>query len=353
MPPVPGPAEGMEKLTKVGWKNAISRKYVALVGFVTLVSAFFPHCGGKYDVIRESRVVLGTVVQITLSHSSEEKARAAMARAFEEFERIDGVLSSYLPGSEVSMINREAAGGPVDVDSEVLALLREANDVSRETEGAFDITVGPLMELYRFDEGGEVPSPEDLERALASVGYGKIDIDVERGTVTFFEEGVRIDLGGIGKGYAVDRAAAVLAAEGVTNAIIDAGGDLRLLGHRPGKDFWRIGIRHPREPGKLLLSIDLADRAVVTSGDYERFFMRGNERYHHLLDPSTGLPARGCQSVTVIARSTADADAYATAAFVLGPERGLAYLRALEEVEGIIVDSNGEVLWTDRAALGR
>ncbi|MFC1657693.1 FAD:protein FMN transferase [Candidatus Moduliflexota bacterium] len=313
----------------------------------------FSGCSGEFDVVRESRVVLGTVVQITLSHHSEEEARAAMERAFEEFERIDGVMSGYLPGSEVSKINREAAGGPVDAGSEVLALLGEAIDVSRESGGAFDITVGPLMELYRFDEGGEVPSSEDIGRALASVGHGKIDVDGERGTVAFSEEGVKIDLGGIGKGYAVDRAAAVLAAEGVTNAIIDAGGDLRLLGHRPGKDFWRIGIRHPREPGRFLLSIDLADRAVVTSGDYERFFMRGDERFHHLLDPSTGLPARGCQSVTVIARSTAAADAYATAAFVLGPERGLAYLRALEDVEGIIVDSDGEVLWTDRAALGQ
>jgi thiamine biosynthesis lipoprotein len=253
----------------------------------------------------------------------------------------------------VSLINGRAGLEDVRVSGELLSLLVQAVEVSRETGGAFDVTVGPLVALWQFDVGGKVPAPEDLELALGLVDYRGLDLDVKESTVGLAAGGMKIDLGGIGKGFAVDRAANLLLEEGVENAIIDAGGDLRLLGSRPGKDFWRIGIRHPRDPARLLVSLDLADRAVVTSGDYERFFMAGGKRYHHLLDPATGLPAEGCQSVTVVAGDTASADAYATAAFVLGPRRGLELLRRLPGVEGIIVDREGGVLWTDRTALGQ
>jgi thiamine biosynthesis lipoprotein len=156
-----------------------------------------------------------------------------------------------------------------------------------------------------------------------------------------------LDLGAIAKGRAVDRALDKLVARGIRNAIIDAGGDLRIIGSRPGKDSWRIGVQHPREPGVLLLTLDLKDTAIVTSGDYERFFMVDGVRYHHILDPSTGQPARGCQSVTVLAPTATEADACATAAFVLGPSKGLAFLRARPGVRGIIVAADGQLHWTD------
>ena len=136
---------------------------------------------------------------------------------------------------------------------------------------------------------------------------------------------------------------------GIRNAIIDAGGDLRIIGARPGKDFWRIGVKHPRDPGALLLTFDLRDTAIVTSGDYERFFISDGVRYHHILDPATGQPARDCQSVTVLAPTAAEADACATAAFVLGPSKGLAFLRARPGVRGVIVGAAGELHWTDEA----
>ena len=296
---------------------------------------------------------MGTVVQITVAHPDEGIARKALESAFEEIRRAEKLLSSYLPESEISAVNLRAAREAVTVSEEVLEIIDRALETSRSSGGAFDVTVGPLMELWNFDSGGTVPAENDLEAALALVGFERLSLDREKGTVRFLAEGMKIDLGGIGKGYAVDRAAAALLEAGITNAIIDAGGDLRLLGHRPGKDFWRVGIRHPRDPGRLLLSLDLADRAVVTSGDYERFFMSGERRYHHLLDPATGFPATGCESVTVIAATAAEADAYATAAFILGPEKGLDFLRDLPGVEGIIVDSAGDLLWTDREALGQ
>jgi thiamine biosynthesis lipoprotein len=329
------------------------RKNIIKVGYVALLLVFVSGCGGKYSTYKESRIVMGTVVQITVAHSDEALARRAMEKAFGEFERLDRILSSYLSDSEVSLINGRAGLEDVRVSGELLSLLVQAVEASRETGGAFDVTVGPLVELWQFDAGGKVPAPEDLETALGLVDYRGLDLDVKESTVGLAAGGMKIDLGGIGKGFAVDRAANLLLEEGVENAIIDAGGDLRLLGSRPGKDFWRIGIRHPRDPARLLVSLDLAARAVVTSGDYERFFMAGGKRYHHLLDPATGFPAEECQSVTVVAGDTASADAYATAAFVLGPQRGLELLRRLPGVEGIIVDREGGVLWTDRTALGQ
>lgn len=329
------------------------RKIVAEVGLTILLLAIVVGCGGKYSTYKESRIVMGTVVEITVTHSEEALARRAMEKAFGELERLEGMLSSHLPGSEVSLVNSRAGGEEVKVSGELLSLLALAMEVSRGSGGAFDVTVGPLVELWQFDTGGKVPPPEELEAVLRLVGFERVVLNRERGTVRLVSEGMKIDLGGIGKGYAVDSAARLLFEEGIENAIIDAGGDLRLLGHRPGKDFWRIGIRHPRDPARLLVSLDLAGRAVVTSGDYERFFMAGGKRYHHVLDPATGLPAELCQSVTVIAGDAASADAYATAAFVLGPERGLDLLRRLPGVEGIVVDREGEVLWTDRTALGQ
>lgn len=310
-------------------------------------------CGGKYTAIKESKVTLGTVVEITVVHPDESLARAAIAKAFAEFERIDGLLSIYRASSEVSRMNETADPQGVIVDAEVFAILRQALIISRLSEGAFDVTVGPLMDLWEFDKGGTIPTREALSATLSSVGYRKLEIDEKDGSVRFLVEGMKVDLGGIGKGYAVDRAAGKLQEAGIANAIIDAGGDLRLLGRRPGKDFWRIGVRHPREASRFLLTLDLADKAVVTSGDYERFFMDGQTRYHHILDPRTGLPERKCQSVTVIAPETVDADAYATAAFVLGPRKGLEFLRKLPGVEGVIVDAEGVIHWTDRLALGQ
>ncbi len=289
---------------------------------------------------------MGTVVVVTVAHGDEALAKAGIEAVFEEFERVDSLLSSYDTESAVSKINRGAYEKRVPVGSELFELLNASMEFNRASGGAFDITVGPLTELWGFDRGGVVPPEAAVQSALRSVGSAGLSLDPERHEVGFMEPGMKLDFGGIGKGYAADLAAVRLQEMGIENAIIDAGGDLKLLGSRPGKDHWKIGIRHPREAARLLLSLELKDTAVVTSGDYERFFMEGGVRYHHILDPRTGYPARGSQSVTVIYPAARDADAYATAAFVMGPEAGLEYLRSIQGVEGIIVDSEGNVRWT-------
>jgi thiamine biosynthesis lipoprotein len=318
---------------------------------MTTIMATFIACGGKYDVHHETRLLLGTVIEITIGHPDEGLAREAAAKAFAEIERVDALLSGHNPGSEIGTLNAEGASEPTAVSAEVFALLERAARIASLSGGAFDVTIGPVMDQWKFDEGGRVPSDAEITAALAAVGTGKLQLDPARGSVHFLSPGMKIDLGAIGKGYAVDRAVQVLRDAGIKSAIVDAGGDLRLLGSRPGKDFWRIGVRHPREASRLLLNLELVDTAIVTSGDYERFFMDGDARYHHLIDPRTGYPAARCQSVTVIAPETADADAYATAAFVLGPVEGLGFLRDLPGVEGVIVDAAGQLLWTDREKL--
>jgi thiamine biosynthesis lipoprotein len=289
------------------------------------------------------------VVQITVAGRAEEEARGAMAEAFAEIERIDGLLSSYRQESLIARLNREGHQRKIVLTKEIFDLLREAVAFSEQSGGAFDVTIWPVSVLWGFEKGGRIPDSALLGAALRKVGYKSIVLDETTTSVGFALDGMGVDLGAIAKGWAVDRAMERLAARGIADAIIDAGGDLRIAGSRPGKGSWRIGVQHPRQGGELLLTLDLTDTAIVTSGDYERFFEEGGVRYHHILDPATGMPASGCRSVTVLARTAAEADAAATAAFVLGPERGIAFLRSSPGTRGVIVDSAGGLHWTDEA----
>lgn len=292
---------------------------------------------------------MGTVVQITVAGTSEANARSAMEAAFAEIERVDALVSSYRQESLVALVNREGHNRKISLDKDTFELLRSAVSMSEQSDGAFDVTIWPVSRFWGFDKGGSLPDKDALEDALKKVGHKYLILDKSSNSVGFKIEGMGIDLGAIAKGWAVDRAMRVLTARGIAHAIVDAGGDLRIVGGRPGKGFWRIGVQHPREQGELLLSLDLTDTAIVTSGDYERFFMQGGVRYHHILDPATGMPAAGCTSVTVLAPTAAEADAAATAAFVLGAERGISFLRSRPGVRGLIVDAVGALHWTDEA----
>ena len=321
-----------------------NRKIVGLL--ISLIPILLPSCG-KDKIFRDSRIAMGTVVEITVGHFSEGKARQAIEAAFEEIRRIDDLMSSHKPSSAIAIVNRDGHKRQVTVEKELFQLIREAVSISEQSGGAFDITIWPLSRLWGFETGGKVPTDREREKIVGYVGYRYLIMDEKIHSVGFVKESMGLDLGAIAKGWAVDRAIAKLEAAGIRNAIIDAGGDLRVIGGRPGKGSWRIGVQHPREPGRLLMTFDLSDTAISTSGDYERFFMEGGVRYHHILDPVTGMPARGCQSVTVLAPTAAEADACATAAFVLGPERGIAFLRARRGVRGVIVGADGVLSWTD------
>ena len=308
-------------------------------------------CGcGKKEYSRVE-ILMDTVVEIKVSHRNKVEAQKAIDSAMEEMKRVEQKMSRFLPDSEVSRINNEASsetvresratGGWIPVDDELFCLLKESVRLSELTGGCFDVTVYPLMKIWKFaGENPRVPGEKEIKDELESVGYK--NMRVENGKVRFAKKGMGIDLGGIAKGYAVDAAVRVLKEKNIGSAMVNAGGDIYVLGRKGGKP-WRIGIRHPRKEGDILGVVEVEDRAIVTSGDYERFFFSGGKRYHHIFDPKTGYPANGCQSVTIVAKETTFADALATGVFVLGPRQGMDLLEKLEEVEGVIVDKEGEV----------
>lgn len=317
-------------------------KWTALILGITLLTA----CSAEErSPVRRTQFIMGTLVEITVSHADEKVANLAMTQAFDEMRRIEKLMSTYLLDSEISQLNRSAGGAALALSPEVVEVLREAVRWGEASAGAFDVTIEPVARLWNFDEEEpQAPEPERLQRALTRINYR--DIEIENDRVRLAQPGMAINLGAIAKGYAVDRAAALLRGL-VPNGIINAGGDLTAFGRRNPEDPWIIGLQHPRAPNKVLASFAVEKRGVATSGDYQKYFIRDGVRYHHILNPTTGLPARGLTSVTVIAPSVMQADALATAAFVMGPEKGLAWLDSLPEVEALVVLADGKLRFTN------
>jgi thiamine biosynthesis lipoprotein len=286
---------------------------------------------------------MGTSVEITVSQVDPKTAEEAMEAAFQEVERINRLMSHYRPGSEVSQVSRHAGQKEIRVSPETLGVIERALYFSRLSEGSLDVTVGPVFRLWNFREG-KIPGEGVLKENLERVDYRKIKIDRARSTV--FLEGPRmeLDLGAIAKGYAVDRACEVLKKRGIGNFLVNAGGDLKVGGEKEKGFPWTIGIQHPRLPSEFITKLRPKDAGVATSGDYEKSFVKDGERYHHILVPSTGMPARECQSVTILAPSAMDADALATTTFVLGPKKGFTLVKKMPGVHAIIVDRRGSVL---------
>jgi thiamine biosynthesis lipoprotein len=261
----------------------------------------------------------------------------AVGAALDELDRLDRLLSHYRPASPLSRLNREAAIGPVRVEPELLELLDLCLRWSRESDGAFDVTVGPLMKAWGFfrDEG-RVPGKEELARALAVVGYRHVILDREAGTVRFDRPGVELDLGGIGKGYAVDRAVGLLRRRGIGSALVNLGGSsVYGLGAPPGGQSWEIRIQDPTDPAKTALTVSLRDRALSVSGGYARFFEEDGVTYAHVMDPRTGRPVPGLLSVAVLSTSATDGDALDNVLFVEGVDRALPFLERRRPIEAL------------------
>jgi thiamine biosynthesis lipoprotein len=289
---------------------------------------------------------MGSEVRLTAWTDDEPRALRAFEKAFNEFDRLDRLHSVWKDGSDVLRVNAAAGQSPVRVSPETLEVLRVARQVSEWTGGKFDVTFGALSGLWKFDhdQDNQIPRAEDIRRQLPLIDFQEIDVDAGHDTVFLRRPGMRLHFGGIGKGYAVDHAAAILRAGGVTNFLIQSGGDLYAGGTR-GDRPWRGGIHDPRGPAdRIFAAMDLRDETFSTSGDYERFFIREGHRYHHILDPDNGQPARGCRSVTIVAKEAVLADALSTGVFVLGPQAGMTLIEKLPDVEGVIVSDRNEVL---------
>ncbi|MEZ5400995.1 MAG: FAD:protein FMN transferase [Bryobacteraceae bacterium] len=295
--------------------------------------------GGGAATLKESRPLMGTLWSIEVApHGREAEARAAVERAFAEAARIEALMSEWRPETAVARINAAAGGDWVEVPDELRAILERAIAYGNKSSGAFDVTWRGMGRIWRYDDKFRTPSKKEVEGARGNVDYRGLQLEGNKARLA--REGMAIGLGGIAKGYAVDRTSRLLREAGFADSIVAGAGDILASGTNDGAP-WRVGIQDPRgERGRLLGVIDVSGAAVSTSGDYERFRMVGGVRYHHIIDPRTGWPARESISVSVKAASSEQADVLATAIFVLGAEKGLALADA-EGVDVLIIDAAG------------
>tara|TARA_Y100000310_G_scaffold339022_1_gene430398 strand:+ start:25826 stop:26770 length:945 start_codon:yes stop_codon:yes gene_type:complete len=285
--------------------------------------------------LSSTRELMGTIVTITVIGEDS----AAIELAFKEIEKVESLMSRYDPDSQVSALNSE--GYIENADTLLINVLRKAEYYSAISNGAFDVTVQPLLELYTesFRRKRKPPSDAEIKETLKLVDYANIMIAGDK--VSFSKEGMKITLGGIAKGYAVDRAVEVLKQNGIKHALVNAGGDMRAIGSK-GVEDWSIALRNPRDETDYITVIKLNDKAVATSGDYERYFI--DKSQHHIINPKTGKSALGLISVTVITDKAIDADALATSVFVLGANKGLELIESLSGVEGLLITEEKEVI---------
>jgi thiamine biosynthesis lipoprotein len=295
--------------------------------------------------------IMGTSVRVELWHDDADAARAAMSAVMDEMRRIDATMSPYKPDSELLRINREAALKPVPISQETYDLIAHSIEFSKLSDGAFDITFSSVGYMYNYREHVK-PTDAQIAEALPGISYRHLRLDPTARTIRFDRAGVRIDLGGIAKGYAVDNCIAILKGRGITNAIVTAGGDSRLLGDKRGRP-WNVGIRDPRRRGAVVAVLPLADTAISTSGDYERFFEEDGVRYHHIINPKTGKSAQGVRSVTVIAPNGLTTEGLTKSVFVKGPKEGMRLIESLKKnveamknVEAIVIDDNGKMYYS-------
>jgi FAD:protein FMN transferase len=302
-------------------------------------------CDGAGDQpTRRTQLIMGTLVEITVSHSDPDVIQTVTTQAFDEMSRIEQLMSTYLPDSEISRINRAAGKEAVPVSPEVEEVIREGIFWSEQSGGVFDITVEPLVQLWDFEgENQIIPSNNTIRKTASLVNYKNIEIKDH--TVRLKRRGMALNVGGLAKGYAVDRAISVLRGR-VSSGIVNAGGDLFAFGYKSKKTSWNIGLQHPRKPTELLASFAVNNQAIATSGDYQRYFVKDGVRYHHIFDPQTGRPARLMISATVITTEVMDADALATAAFVMGPDKAIEWVDAMDNVEAMLVLEDGSIRYS-------
>jgi FAD:protein FMN transferase len=284
-----------------------------------------------------------------------KKAHATFDAAVAEIRRVEALMTTWRPDSEISKINAAAGKSAVVVGDETLQIIKDSIHTSEISEGTFDITFQTLHGLWKFDEDLDPhpPAEKDVKARLAFLGFKNIVVDDAKKTVMLAKEKTQIGLGGIAKGYAVDRAVAVLEKAGLTSFFVQAGGDLFARGKKPDGSEWQAGIRDPRGPeSKYFAKLSLSDRAFSTAGDYERSYLVNGKRYHHIIDPRTGFPANACRSVTIWAPTALVADEIDDAVFVLGPKKGLELVESLDGVGAVIVDAKNN-LWVSKRLQGK
>lgn len=313
-----------------------------LTALSALLLLFAP---ARAEWLRRTEAIMGTRVYVEVWDENAAHGEASIDAVMSEMHRIDDLMSHYKPDSQLSRINAHAAEGPVVVDAELFDLIRRSTHFSEITRGAFDITYASVGYLYDY-RAHVHPSEAQIKAALPGVNWRNLQFDAAAHSVRFERPGMRIDLGGIGKGYAVDRGIELLRQRGVARALVTAGGDSRIIGDRFGRP-WLVAIRHPDDPEKVVTRIPLSDAAISTSGDYERYFEEGGVRYHHIIDPHTGHSASKVRSATIIGPTATDTDGMSKTAFILGPEAALEIINGMPEFDAVFVAPDGRVFYSN------
>ena len=297
---------------------------------------------------------MGSDFDITVVAKDSATANGYIDTAIDEISRIEKVISSWNPTSQTSEINRNAGIQPIKVDEELYQLIERAIGISKLTDGAFDISYASMDRIWTFDGSmTEMPSEKDIKRSVSKVGYQNIILDPNKQTVFLKIPGMKMGFGAIGKGYAADKAKALLIEKGVVSGIINASGDMNTWGKQPNGNPWKVAITNPLDKQKAFAMLPISEGAVVTSGNYEKFVTLNNKKYSHIIDPRTGYPSSGILSVTVFAPKAELADALATSVFVMGKEVGLNRINQLSKIECIIVDEDGNLFTSENIKIDK
>lgn len=328
-------------------------RQIAFIVFVVLALILTLYLfGNKRRIEADSgyRLTMGTFAHLKAIATDPKTAKRCVKTAFAELKKVDDLMSDYKIDSQISLVNRDAAERPVKVGNSTFHVLQKSVEYSELSGGAFDITIAPLAQLWRTAaESNSVPTDAELELARSKVGHEKLILDANEMTVRFAVDGMKLDLGGIAKGYAIDKAIEAMQAGGAIGGMVDVGGDIRCFGSPPrGKNTWRIGLQNPTEPdsdeqtlagatGQILMVLKFNNAAVATSGGYRRFVLIEGKRYSHIINRYTATSAESLSSVTVISQSALDADALATAVSVMGHEKGLALIEKIPNTEAILI----------------
>lgn len=316
------------------------------------ISSGHKESSSDIKLFKQTRMIMGTFAEVSVYSSEEKTAGMAIEEALDEMDRMDRIMSNYKSDSKLSQLNKKAAKSPFPCPKELLDVIEQSQYYSELSSGAFDITISPIVALWGFfHDKGHIPPDKEIEKLLPAVSYKNIGINKNNGTkkpgtVFLKNTNTQIDLGAIGKGYAVDKALQIIKKFGINNACINLGGNIYVLGTPAGKNTWKIGIQHPRDKHEILGYLELKDEATATSGDYERFFEINGKRYSHIIDPRTGRPVSGTIAVTIVAPTGTEVDALSTTVFVLGPEKGMELIRSIPDAHAMIAyeGTDGKVM---------
>lgn len=316
-----------------------------LVAFLLLIPVFHVCAQENRDIlVKKALTLMGTSFEISVVAASEQIGYINIDEAVSEIKRIEAMISSWDPDSETSKVNRNAGIRPVPVSMELFQLVERAKKLSEITDGAFDISYASMDNIWKFDGTMDrMPSPHQIKASIRKIGYEKIILNMEEQTIFLAEEGMRIGFGAIGKGYAADRAKEFLISKGVKGGIVNASGDLTTWGTRETGEKWMIGITDPVEKDDVFSWLPVVESSVATSGNYEKYLEFKGERYSHIIDPRTGYPTKGVNSVSIFAKRAELCDALATAVFIMGRDSGIHLINQLDGVEVVLVDGDNRI----------